>query len=172
MKPWKVILATLVIFTAGLVTGMVTGNLLTKKAPQRLPPPLQGPNYIQKWFLGRMTKELALTPQQVKNLDKIFAESRERIHILWDMLGPEMQAELTDVQDKIKAQLTPEQQTKFEELRKSRSGRAGGPPGAEHRPRGRSQGPGSGSRRDGSSAQAPSSGPRSAKTNGPTLTNP
>ena len=171
MKPWKVILATLVIFIAGLVTGAV---LVRVNQPTQ-PPPLHGPYYIQKWFLGRMEKELALTPQQVRNLDKAFAESRERIRVLWGMLEPEMQEELHEVQEKIQAELTPQQQKKLEELRlKSRPGRlGGGQPGEDRRQRGRSpgQGTGSGSRRDGSPAPPASGDAHGPQSNRPPVGN-
>jgi Spy/CpxP family protein refolding chaperone len=114
---WKVILATLVIFIAGLVTG----GLLVKKTqphPPRVPPDpaLSGPFFIQQRFLDRMGAELDLTPEQYDRLQTIFAESRERIRILWDLLSPEMEAELREVREKIKAELTPPQRREMERL--------------------------------------------------------
>ena len=54
----------------------------------------------------------------INRIDKIFAESNPRIKIIWDLLNPEMQKELKDVRDAIRAELTPEQREKFEQLLK------------------------------------------------------
>jgi hypothetical protein len=141
VKSWKVILATLVIFTAGLVTGGVLVKY-TQPKPRREPP--YQPFIVQKAFLERMKRELALTAAQVEHLEDAFSDSRERIQILWDMLGPEMQAEYRDIREKIRAELTAPQQEKFEKLLKERRGaKAGGPaPNDPHRSRPRRNAPG------------------------------
>ena len=154
MKPWKVILAILVIFAAGLVTGALVVRNTQPKPPARRDPPYL-PRIVQKTFLDRMKKELALSPQQTTHLENVLADSRDRVQILWDILGPEIQAEYRDVQEKIRAELTSPQKEKFEKLLKSQhSGRPGGPPaGDTHRPRGRRAG--SGSNRPPASAPQP-----------------
>lgn len=129
MKSWKAILATLVIFAAGLMTGAVIIKKSQASAPRPVSPEIffQGPYYIQKHFLGRMKSELALDESQSLKVEKIFADSRERIRILLDIVGPELRTELTAVHQAIQKELTPAQQSKFEELlRKTRPGRFGG----------------------------------------------
>lgn len=122
MKVWKVILATLVIFAAGFVTGSLLSRKPVSPPPQKppaettvTPPP---PELVQRRFLGRMKHELNLTPEQFERLDKIFAESRERMKILMDIIEPEWRGELRDVREKIIAELQPEQRAKFEEMLK------------------------------------------------------
>jgi hypothetical protein len=164
VKHWKVILATLVIFVAGLVTGAVLSRKAQPKAPTTLSPEVffQGPFYIQKQFMGRMKQELALTEAQADNLEKIFANSRERIRILLDVVGPEMRQELDAVRQGIEKELTTEQEKKFEDLlRKTRHGRFTGPPSKDRRPRGRETETGTDTRRD-TSPDAPKSGDRRA----------
>lgn len=123
MKVWKVILATFVIFA----TGVVTGALLTRSStptppPQPLKqpaPPAPVPSWIvQERFLQLLKRELALTPEQVSKLELVFADSRERMQILMDLINPELMAEKREVADRIRAELTPEQLARFEELLK------------------------------------------------------
>lgn len=121
MKIWKVILATLVIFAAGAVTGALfikksTPPPVPQKPAERVPSPI----IVQQRFLERLDKELQLSPDQRSHLEKVFAESRERMKILWDLIGPEMDAELREVRDKIRSELRPEQRARFEELVKQR----------------------------------------------------
>ena len=123
MKVWKVILATLVIFAAGFATGFMltrdntTQQNATKKVvEQPVSPP--DPVIVQERFLRRMKQELNLTPDQTNHLDKIFAESRERMRILMDLIEPEWRAELRDVREKIVAELNPDQRRKFDEMLK------------------------------------------------------
>jgi Spy/CpxP family protein refolding chaperone len=126
VKIWKVIVATLVIFAAGFVTGA----LVLKKQPQPLPqlapaPRVETPNpmLMQQRFLEyRMKRELNLSPEQTARVEKIFAESGERLRILMDLIGPELHGELVDVRDKIRTELDAEQRDKFEQLLKQRRG--------------------------------------------------
>ncbi|MBN2506399.1 MAG: hypothetical protein JXQ71_06865 [Verrucomicrobia bacterium] len=120
MSHWKVILATLVIFVAGLVTGTVLTRKLQPPVPTPIPPEVffQGPVYIQRHFMTRLRQELALTASQSETLEKIFANSRERIRILLDVVGPELRQELDAVHQAIARELTPDQLQKFDDLRR------------------------------------------------------
>lgn len=134
MKRWKVILATVVIFATGLVTGaLLVKTTQSRAASQTLPPAifLRGPYYIQRQFLGRMKDELDLSPEQVQRLETVFAETRERLGVWRDVLAPEIEAELKEVRNRIRAELTPRQWQDFEELLRQNRGRAtgGGAPG-------------------------------------------
>jgi Spy/CpxP family protein refolding chaperone len=127
VKTWKVILATLVIFATGVVTGgLIVRNTQTQTAA---PPPASSapymPHILQERFLGRMKAELNLTPEQTASLEKIFAESRERMKILWGLVDPETRREVAEVRDKIRAELRPDQREKFEALLKQRPSRRG-----------------------------------------------
>ena len=116
MKIWKVILATIVIFAAGAFVG---GIIVKNRTPQSLPakPPVP-PILSQQRFQEKLKKELQLTAEQTNRIDRIFAESNERIKILWDLIGPEMQKERQEVYGSIRAELTPEQRERFEQLLK------------------------------------------------------
>lgn len=138
MNSWKVILATLVIYSAGIITGA-----LVVKNTQRIPPeprrPLlpavPGPDVLHEAFLQRMKERLHLAPDQVRRLEAVFRESRERMGALWSVIRPEMEAEIKEVRDRIRVELTPDQRAQFEELlRQARRQMPGRPPG-ELRPR-------------------------------------
>lgn len=127
MKTWKVILATLAIFSAGMVTGglLVQQALHVKFAHLFNPPPANLPPWaiMRREFLERMDRDLALSPEQHARIEKIMAESQERTKILWKIIGPEMEEELRLTREKIRFELKPGQQEKFQELLKPRSHR-------------------------------------------------
>jgi Spy/CpxP family protein refolding chaperone len=119
----KLILATLVIFAAGFVTGfMLSRSNSTQQIaqPKFVEQPVSPPDpvIVQERFLRRMKQELSLTPEQTNRLEKIFAESRERMRILMDLIEPEWRGELRDVREKIVAELNPEQRQKFDQMLK------------------------------------------------------
>ncbi len=141
MSAWKVILATIVIYCAGLITGgLVVRSIQPPRAAEPPPMPFQGPEFVQQRFLERMKKELDLAPAQAQRLETIFRESRERMRTWWEIIGPDMRAELKDVREKIQAELTPAQREKFEQLLKERRHAPGAPQGdrrlRDHRPSG------------------------------------
>jgi hypothetical protein len=118
VKIWKVILATVVIFAAGMFAGVVAGRK-TKALP---PPPIESIPQIsaQQRLYAHLKKELQLTTDQSNRIDKIFAEGNERVKLIWDLLNPELRKERQEVYDNVRAALTPEQREKFEKLVKER----------------------------------------------------
>lgn len=140
MKIWKVILATLVIFAAG----MFAGGLVAKRLLPPKPLPIAAPPVdMQQRFYQKLKKELALTAEQTNRLDKIFVEGNARVKIVWDLMAPELQKERQEVYENIRAVLNPEQREKFEKLTKERSrrpdsdgGRRGPKPGETNRNKG------------------------------------
>ena len=131
VNTWKIILATIVIFGAGVVTGgLLVSHSDRVRGPRPRPQPTTGapPWFVRDFeanidqrrveFLLRATRELKLTADQRQRIDKVVQESQERTRQLWDQVTPQMRKELTDTKDKILAVLTPEQQTRFQELLK------------------------------------------------------
>jgi hypothetical protein len=132
---WKVILATLVIYLAGIGTGALVVKSARRAVGKDLQPPppwlFQGPDFIQQRFLDRMKKELELSAAQAGRIEAILRDSRERMKSWWEIVGPEMKSELKETEDKIRAELQPRQREKFELLRKDRHRPQGGPGGGE-----------------------------------------
>jgi Spy/CpxP family protein refolding chaperone len=131
VNSWKVILATMVIFG----TGVVTGGLLVRHAdhgrdrrPQhatgvrQAQPNVAGVMRIE--FLRRMERELDLTPAQREPIDKVLQEGQERMKKLMDTVEPRRREEFKKTMDEFRAVLTPEQQKRFDDLVKQQQQRA------------------------------------------------
>jgi len=78
-------------------------------------------------MLRELTHALSLDAQQRAKVDAILNENAERTKILREVLDPEMRAEYKKTVEEIRAQLTPEQRSKFDELLKQRRKGGGGP---------------------------------------------
>lgn len=182
MNTWKVVLATLVIFAAGVVTGGLLVNYVERSRPKpprsaarpgalrppevrpglpvrpdepgRAPGPTSHlPRGLRMDLIERLDREVHLTPEQRERIEKILAEGQERNRQLWERILPEIRREMQQTHERIRAVLTPEQQHKFEELMKQRPSRKGDEPFAPRR------GPREGTERPaGRSGAAPPSG--------------
>lgn len=128
MNTWKVILATMVIFGAGVVTGgllvrntrIITPNPPPAAATQQPRPFFQGgpAGFVRVDFLRRAERELALTGEQRDQIDQIIRESQERTKKLMEPISPQIREEMQQTKDKFLAVLTPEQKARFEEMLK------------------------------------------------------
>jgi Spy/CpxP family protein refolding chaperone len=143
VSPWKVILATMVIFGCGVVTGALL--IKTELPPASIADPVphlsnstnQPPPFAQIQrleFLRRMEKQLDLTPSQRDDIAKIMKDSQERSRLLWDKIGPQMREELRKVRGEIRQVLTIDQQKRMDELLKSRPRKIDGAGAATGRP--------------------------------------
>ena len=140
MSPWKVILATMVIFVCGVFTGVFVTRTepiaTTVATPQqsltiatvsnapvvstnRGPLPAFAQLQLQRpEFLKRLDRQLELTPDQHEDIVKIMAASRERTAPLWYAIAPQMSNELKRVRGEIRKLLTPDQRKKWAEMNK------------------------------------------------------
>ena len=141
MNSWKVILATAIIFGAGVLTGGLlvnyvdrehgpSGRLLSWRGNPRTPtedrePPRAGelprprsPEIWRKDFIEHLDQALKLTPEQHATISKIIAEGQEQNREIWTNVAPKMREEMEQVHQRIRAELTPEQQKKFEAMTK------------------------------------------------------
>ena len=110
MNTWKVILATIVIFAAGAVTGA----LLVRHAMH----PRQGPGGMRLEFLRRMERDLDLTAEQREKIDKIIKDSQEQTRRIMEPVSPALHAELQRTKEEFRQVLSPAQQARFDELLK------------------------------------------------------
>jgi Spy/CpxP family protein refolding chaperone len=127
VKIWKVILAVVVIFGAGFVTG----GLLVRTQERRnvKPPPAVpgGPPGSGLWgvsrtqFVDKMNRHLDLTPEQCGRIDKIMKESHDRMAKLWEPIAPLARQETKNVREQIFTVLTPGQCSKFDEVFKPKN---------------------------------------------------
>ncbi len=131
MNSWKVILATIVIFGTGVITGgLLVGyvehghgyrpkpgaNGAAAVRRPEFPPP--SPEQRRLEFIRNISRQLKLTPKQRAHIEAILHESQEHTKKIWLQIAPEMKAEMAGVREKIRAELTPEQRRRFEELMK------------------------------------------------------
>ncbi len=142
---WKIVLATVVIFGAGVVTGGLLVSYSDHAKPTRPKPvarhvvPLwptprglaQGPHPEQQQNLEQQVRDfmrwagrdLDLTPDQRQRIEGILRDGQERTRATWLKIAPELRRELEQVKAEIRVELTPEQRTKFDELLKQRQRR-------------------------------------------------
>jgi cell division protein FtsN len=142
MNAWKVILATLVIFGAGMVTGSLYfghghSDLLTDSSADAAIPtnalsmtgaPHQGARMIgppgplmpmlRKDYLKNLDRELQLTDAQREHIEKIISDGQDQTKALWDQIAPQIKVDCQETRKKIQAELTPEQTAKFEAIMK------------------------------------------------------
>ena len=95
VKTWKIILATLVIFTAGIITGgMVVRRAM---APNLARFHKTWENSRTQWmiqrpeFFQRMKVELNLTPEQAEKVETLIRQSHLRTEPLWELINPLLQ---------------------------------------------------------------------------------
>jgi hypothetical protein len=139
MNSWKVIPAVLVIFGAGVLTGGLLVNYVDiehrnqfhfsveqeNRRPQMggqgqsRPGDLSRPRSPEMWrkdFLEHLDETLKLTPEQHAAISKIIAEGQERNREIWTNVVPKMRQEMELVHQRIRAELTSEQQKEFETM--------------------------------------------------------
>ncbi|MGZ5545342.1 MAG: Spy/CpxP family protein refolding chaperone [Limisphaerales bacterium] len=142
MSPWKVILATMIIFGCGVVTGGLVVRVKTAHprvarvdqfghpvsgAKNAVAAPGAPPWQLQrKEFLDKMDRQLDLTPEQRQKIDKVMHDSLDRTRPLWQQIAPQMRDEMRRVREEIRKELTPEQQKKFNDLLKPHPNRKDG----------------------------------------------
>jgi hypothetical protein len=127
VKTWRVILATIVIYGAGVITGGLLIGHLGSPAPQATQHPPPGParpgqrisaGVMRIEFLRRIEKDLNLSAQQKQRVDAILSDGQERTRLIMEPFAPQIRQELNKTLDDFRAALTPPQQTRFDELLK------------------------------------------------------
>jgi hypothetical protein len=152
---WKVILATIVIFGAGVFTGgllvdntdrshprnwrrpqtSTDARTQTNRAdvarPQDSSRPRQ-PEMFSKQFVQQLDDALQFTPEQRDKIAKVIADGQERNRQIWTNYIPQMHKVTVDVQQQIHNELTTNQWRQFENLMKPRPARR--PPSGTNEP--------------------------------------
>ena len=137
MNPWKVILATMVIFGAGVLTGAIIIRYTTDLSRPQRPGfanrlgEQASPGGMRLDFLRRTQRDLDLTPEQRESIDKILKQSQERTRKIMEPVAPQLRQEVQRAKAEFRDVLTPEQQFRFDELLKLQQRFK------EHRPAGR-----------------------------------
>jgi hypothetical protein len=148
VNAWKIILATLVIFVAGIITGASLVKFAQNRGGRMNPRPQteinqpnnpgrpenpnrrndpefgnqpgQQPSLLNRQFVLGLDRQLKLTREQREKVEKLMVEGQERIRQMRSKLEPEMRKEMHSVNEQIKTLLTPEQREQFERIMKQR----------------------------------------------------
>jgi len=124
MNSWKIILAAVVIFAAGVLTGGLLVNHVSRAHPGNHHPPrepedfIPRPELLKTNFVQRLDKAVHLTPEQSNEIEKIIAEGQQRNRELWKEVAPQFHPIFQEVHRRIREVLSPAQQKQFEELLK------------------------------------------------------
>ncbi len=137
MNAWKVILPTLVIFIAGVITGAVLvkysvvpgmdkpgfqhGQVAANNGNGGQNPPIVAVQARMRDMLRRMDKELDLTPDQRQHIETLISVSQERTRELWKPVAPAFNKEFQHLKTEIRDQLTDDQKARFDQIFKPRN---------------------------------------------------
>jgi Spy/CpxP family protein refolding chaperone len=128
VNSWRIILATMVIFGTGVLTG---GLLVGHYRPEHIaarPANPGGPGKtapaqpttaggMRVEFLRRMSRDLDLSPDQHAQVDKILRDSQERTK---KIMSPYLREETDRTSKEFRDVLTAEQRTRFDDLLKQK----------------------------------------------------
>lgn len=113
-----------VVFLCGAVLGAFTFRLYTVSTVSAGPPTARpNPEQFRKNYLATMQSRLKLSDGQVKQLNLILDDTRARIREVHDRSDPEIQQIRKDQTDQVRALLSPEQRSIYEEMLKQREQR-------------------------------------------------
>lgn len=146
MNVWKIVCATLVIFIAGIVTGVVLVRLGERgPRPWNRPPreavsqpfastnpPSANPGRsnnsggnnsgnlapLNREFVPLLERQLRLTLKQREAVEHIMKATQEKIRELRTSVEPEIRKEMRQAQEQIRGVLTPEQRDLYQRLMK------------------------------------------------------
>ncbi|MBL9173228.1 MAG: hypothetical protein JNL10_06835 [Verrucomicrobiales bacterium] len=150
MKSSKLVLCVLLLFTAGMVTGGAAVRLRDRVRTRNLNQ-IRGdvPNSVWQRveFFRKAQRDLSLDREQRNRIESHLRESQENVRQLWAPVAPKVRAEMDSLRDRIRTELTPEQQARFDQVllerrksgkrvdRPEGSGRPGEAPTPGHRSR-------------------------------------
>lgn len=117
-----VMLATIVIFAAGVVTGSL---IVKRTARVQITQPFWGRFEMTRRAIDALDRQGELTPKQRARIDHIIQDNQELIGDYWSILEPDVQQVFRKMRESIREELTPDQRRRFEELARKRMNRPG-----------------------------------------------
>jgi hypothetical protein len=113
----KILAAAFVIFGSGVLTGaFLTDKLSTAESATEARPatPVGMGEGQRSDFLDKLERSLDLSEIQRKAIDTLLQRSSERTRDVWDPVAKKLQAEVVEVREEIRKELTVEQKEKFD----------------------------------------------------------
>lgn len=123
------------VFASGAVLGVFGDRLYTVSTVTKAKNAKPSPEEFRRGYLGFMQKRLSLSDDQVTHLGLILDETRARMNEVHERTIPEQQDIQKSQSEKIRALLSPTQQTEYDVVVKERrermkkGGSRGGPGG-------------------------------------------
>ena len=111
-----VVLATVVIFAAGVVTGGLLVRKTSRAQAGAVAQPFWGRFETVRRAVDEMDRRGRLMPEQRARIDAIIRDSQEMIADYFNILEPDVQQVFRKMRENIREQLTPEQRRQYEEL--------------------------------------------------------
>lgn len=125
MNYWKVILATIVIFGTGVMTGGLLVNQIDHRPASHHSSSARGPedfvprpDILKTNFVDKLDDQVHLTKEQREKIEKIISDGQQRNHELWKLVSPQFRSVMQETRRRINGVLTPDQQKQFEQLLK------------------------------------------------------
>jgi hypothetical protein len=115
MKTFKLILLLSLVFFAGVVIGVVGTRAAIRRVVQQA---LLHPEKVQADIERRMTRQLRLDNSQQAKLHEILSGSHAQFDDLRGKYVPQVVSILNQANGQITAMLTPDQQARFEEMKR------------------------------------------------------
>jgi Spy/CpxP family protein refolding chaperone len=133
VNAWKIVLASLAIFAAGVLTGALATRLarpIVRPPVEMAAPAIAGSNSLAARpgmvrmpgsqrldSLQRMLEsQLDLAPEQREQVQRILKDGRDAMRRHWDPIEPRLREENRRIWNDIRQALRPEQRQKLEEL--------------------------------------------------------
>src|SRR6185312_421487 len=108
------------VFLSGGVLGVFGDRLYTVTTVTKAKNAKLSPEEYRRMYMGFMQKRLGLNDSQVTKLGLVFDETRARMNEVHDRTIPEQQEIQKSQTEKVRALLTPAQQSEYEVLLKER----------------------------------------------------
>ena len=113
LRHWKIILSMVAIFAAGVITGGMLVIKIAKHFGYRSSPEGWAPTTFRDY-----QTRLKLTPDQVRKLKPIFDQAGQDLRVVRDHNSQAFWEVIRRTNEEITQHLTPEQQKRFEELKR------------------------------------------------------
>ena len=113
---WKLGVYVLAIFLAGGGSGTLIGWQVCRRTPVAPVPPAE----IGARLRARFQSQLALTPDQVRQIEPMIDQAMRRVEAIRKDTASQVFANVSNLHEQILTVLTPEQKVKFEELERER----------------------------------------------------
>ncbi len=113
MSTWKATIAVLVIFILGIASGIVISYWITPRITANA---LPAQEILTRRMNERLARNLSLTPEQEQTISGIIDDARSQLTEIRKETRPRVRQVIVNARDRIRAQLNPEQQSRFDKI--------------------------------------------------------